>query len=119
MDCDTLVDICNGIKSSISLELLDLRHNIFDIEGLQGLINALMETMSIRHLYLETMTINFEGARIMSGMLMKNDCMIEELELNEADFDISSLDMIMEALYKADHLRRLSLAKNELTLQIC
>ena len=45
--------------------------------------------------------------------------MIEELELNEADIDIESLDIIMDALYKADHLRRLSLSKNMLTDRIC
>jgi len=45
--------------------------------------------------------------------------MIEELVLNEADFDIDSLDLIMEALYKADHLRRLSLSKNQLNNSIC
>ena len=50
---------------------------------------------------------------------MCDDCMIEELQLNEADFDIESLDLIMDALYKADHLRRLSLSKNMITREIC
>ena len=49
----------------------------------------------------------------------KQDCMVEELQLNEAEFDIESLDIIMEALYKADHLRRLSLSKNILNFNIC
>jgi Ran GTPase-activating protein (RanGAP) involved in mRNA processing and transport len=45
--------------------------------------------------------------------------MLEELELNEADINMESLDVIMEALYKADHLRRLSLSKNCLDEGIC
>ena len=45
--------------------------------------------------------------------------MIEELELNEADIDLESLDIIMNALYKADYLRRLSLSKNMLSNNIC
>lgn len=45
--------------------------------------------------------------------------MVEELELNEADLDIESLDYIMESMYKANHLRRLSLAKNTLDVNIC
>jgi|APSaa5957512535_1039671.scaffolds.fasta_scaffold324004_1 hypothetical protein len=45
--------------------------------------------------------------------------MLEELELNEADLDIESLDYIMESLYSADHLRRLSIAKNTLDINIC
>ena len=45
--------------------------------------------------------------------------MIEELVLNEADFDIDSIDIIMEALYKADHLKSLSLSKNQLSNSIC
>ena len=42
----------------MSLEYLDLRQNIFDQEGMVGLVNALKENMSIKHLFLESMTIN-------------------------------------------------------------
>ena len=38
LDCDTLLDICDGLKDSMSLEHLDLRFNIFDATGLAGLI---------------------------------------------------------------------------------
>ena len=39
--------------------------------------------------------------------------------MNEADFKVESLDTIMEALYKADHLAKLSLSKNLITAEIC
>lgn len=56
---------------------------------------------------------------MLAAFFAEQNCRIEELELNEADFDIESLDIIMDALYKADHLRRLSLSKNMLTSNIC
>lgn len=56
---------------------------------------------------------------MLAAFFERDDCMIEELELNEADVDIETLDVIMEAIYKADHLRRLSLAKNPLDFAIC
>ena len=45
--------------------------------------------------------------------------MVEELKLNDADFDDETLNIIMEALYKANHLRKLILAKNPLNSVIC
>ena len=45
--------------------------------------------------------------------------MLEELELNEADIDVESVDLIMEALTSRDTLKRLSLAKNELNKTLC
>ena len=56
---------------------------------------------------------------MLAAFFAQPNCRIEELELNEADFDIESLDIIMDALYKADQLRRLSLSKNMLTSNIC
>ena len=103
----------------MSLEFLDLRHNIFDSKGLAGTISALRESMSIKHLYLEDMKISLSDAKLLAEFFLQNDCMLEELELNEADINIESLDIIMEALYKADHLRRLSLSKNFLDEKIC
>jgi hypothetical protein len=35
---------------------------------------------------------------MLAGFLSQEECAIEELELNEADFDIESLDIVMEAL---------------------
>jgi Ran GTPase-activating protein (RanGAP) involved in mRNA processing and transport len=55
LDCDTLLEICSGISETMSLEYLDLRQNIFDKAGLQGLIKALEKSMTIKHLYLESM----------------------------------------------------------------
>ena len=46
----------------MSLEFLDLRHNIFDSRGLAGTISALRESMSIKHLYLEDMKISLSDA---------------------------------------------------------
>jgi hypothetical protein len=37
------------------------------------------------------------------------------LELNEANLDKSSLDLILEALYKRKTIKKLSLAKNYFT----
>jgi Ran GTPase-activating protein (RanGAP) involved in mRNA processing and transport len=119
LDCDTLLEIAKGLKQSMSLEFLDLRHNIFDSRGLAGTISALRESMSIKHLYLEDMKISLSDAKLLAEFFEQSDCMLEELELNEADINIESLDVIMEALYKADHLRRLSLSKNFLDEKIC
>lgn len=41
LDCDCLHEISNGILESMSMEYLDLRHNIFDAEGLAALISSL------------------------------------------------------------------------------
>jgi Ran GTPase-activating protein (RanGAP) involved in mRNA processing and transport len=62
LDCDTLLEISRGLKQSMSLEFLDLRHNIFDHRGLAGTINALRESMSVKHLYLEGMRISLTDA---------------------------------------------------------
>lgn len=75
--------------------------------------------MGIKHLYMESMQIHIDEAKLISKFIRKDECLIEELELNEADIDIEALDEIMAALCKADNLRRLSLAKNELTSSIC
>ena len=100
----------------MSLEYLDLRQNIFDEEGMVGLVNALKENMSIKHLFLESMTINNKQALVLADMLGEENCNIQQLELIEADFHIDTLDIIMEATYKADHLMKLSLAKNILDI---
>lgn len=119
LDCETLLKVGEGIEKCSSLEFLDLRHNVFDRDGFAGLISALKVNMSIKHLYLESMPIDLSEAKMLGAFFQRNDCMIEELELNEADLDIEILDEIMESLYKADHLRRLSLAKNYLSVNIC
>ena len=119
LDCETLLKVGQGIEQCPSLEFLDLRHNVFDRDGFAGLISALKVNMSIKHLYLESMPIDLSEAKMLAAFFQRNDCMIEELELNEADLDIEILDEIMESLYKADHLRRLSLAKNYLSVNIC
>lgn len=75
--------------------------------------------MSVRHLYLESMKIGQQEARLLADFFIQSDCMLEELELNEADVDVATIEIIMEAIYKADHLRRLSLAKNILNQQLC
>ena len=75
--------------------------------------------MTLKHLYLESMPVDQAEAQMLADFIAQDNCQIEELELNEADFDIESLDIIMEALYQADHLRRLSLSKNILTKNIC
>ena len=119
IDCESMLELCNGLKDSMSMEYLDLRHNIFDTEGLQVLIKSLEEINCIKHLYLESMKIDLNEAKMLAGFLSKKECAIEELELNEAYFELESLDIVMEALVKADHLRRLSLNKNILTFPIC
>jgi hypothetical protein len=101
------------------MEFLDLRHNIFDDAGLAGLIGALEANMVIRHIYLEGVTIGHAEAERLARFLDRKDCMLEELELNEADLNIESLDLIMESVCKADHLKKLTLAKNTLDVNIC
>ena len=56
---------------------------------------------------------------MLADLLGEESCNIEQLALNQADFDIDTLDTIMEALCKADHLHKLSLAKNILNVNIC
>ena len=55
--------------------------------------------MNIKHLYLESMEIHMQEAKLLSNFIRREECMLEELELNEADIDIEALDEIMEALY--------------------
>jgi hypothetical protein len=82
----------------MSLEYLDLRHNIFDEEGLGELIKSLKENCSIKHLYLESMSIGENEALLLAEFIKQKDCRIEELELNEADIEIKSLDIIMDSI---------------------
>lgn len=58
IDCDTLLELCHGLRESQSMEYLDLRHNIFDAKGLAELVRALGTHMSVRHLYLESLPID-------------------------------------------------------------
>jgi septation ring formation regulator EzrA len=55
--------------------------------------------MSVRHLYLESVMIHSEEAKLLSNFIRHEDCMLEELEINEADIDVAAIDEIMEALY--------------------
>ena len=41
IDCDCMLELCNGIKECTSLDYLDLRKNIFDSKGLAALILSL------------------------------------------------------------------------------
>ena len=75
--------------------------------------------MVIKHLNLEGMTINHSEAVRLATFLDKKDCMLEELELNEADLELDSLNLIMESVCTADHLKKLTLAKNTLDVNIC
>lgn len=119
LDSETLREICNGISDTMSLEYLDLRQNIFGKQGLKSLIKSLEKTMSIRHLFLESMEIHLQEAKLLSNFIRREECMLEELEINEADINVEAIDEIMEALYSKDTLRRLSLSKNELDLTMC
>jgi hypothetical protein len=75
--------------------------------------------MVIKHIYLEGMTIENAEAKRLAKFLDRKDCMLEELEINEADLNIECLDLIMESICKADHLKKLTLAKNTLDINIC
>jgi hypothetical protein len=75
--------------------------------------------MRIKHLLLEGMTINLKEAQMLAHFFERTDCLIEEFELNEAEVEFETLQVIMEAFFKADHLRRLSLSKNSLSPEIC
>ena len=59
-------EICEGIKESTSLEYLDLRHNIFDAQGLSSIIASLKDHMTIKHLYLESMRIDLQEAEMLA-----------------------------------------------------
>ena len=75
--------------------------------------------MTVKHLYLESVMIHKDEAKMLSNFISRDDCMLEELEINEADINVESIDLIMDSLFKRDTLIRLSLAKNELNLAIC
>ena len=75
--------------------------------------------MNIKHLFLESVQIHSEEASLISDFIKRDDCMLEELELHEADIDVEGIDLIMEALCVRDTLVRLSLSKNELNLTLC
>ena len=74
--------------------------------------------MSIKHLYLEGTPIDVNEAQLLSDFFSKNTCMIEELEINEAEIDCETIDIILRGTFKADHLKRLSLSKNYLSPDI-
>jgi len=104
----------------MSLEYLDLRHNIFNEEGLGELIKSLSENCSIRHLYLESMRFGEKEAKLLADFFKLKDCRIEELELNEADITLKSFDIIMDGIVSSEaFFRRLSLSKNLLDVTIC
>ena len=84
----------------MSLEYLDLRHNIFDEEGLGVLIESLKESCSIKHLYLESMSFGEKEAKLLADFFRLDDCMIEELELNEADIHVDALYIIMDGIFQ-------------------
>lgn len=119
IDCDTLEEICKGIERSESLEYLDLKQNIFDCRGVKYLINAISENMSVKHLYLEGVAVHTDEAELIAQFIKQEDCMLEELEINEADIDVDALDIVMEALKERKTLVKISLSKNELDKTIC
>ena len=55
-----------GIEKS-ALESLDIRHNLFDSVGLAALINALSKKMTIRELYLESMHLQMNDAKLLAA----------------------------------------------------
>lgn len=55
--------------------------------------------MSVKHLYLESVLIHLDEAKLLSNYIKNENCMLEELEINEADIDVESIDEIMDALY--------------------
>jgi len=73
----------------------------------------------MKSLYLESILIHINEAQLISNFLGNEQCCVEELEFNEAEIDQESLNVILEALFKRDTLRRLSLAKNEMSDELC
>ena len=69
LDCDTLQEICKGIKQSDALQYVDLKQNIFDKRGLRSLIDSLKANMCVKHLYLESVMIHFEEAKLLSAYI--------------------------------------------------
>ena len=57
LDSESLIEICQGLKESKTLEYLDLRKNYVNSDGLAALINAISEHKSIKHLCLEGIRI--------------------------------------------------------------
>lgn len=57
IDSVTLKKLCKGIKESVSLEYLDLKHNIFDEDGLHALFEALKVNMTVKTLFLAGLRI--------------------------------------------------------------
>lgn len=95
LDCEALLKICEGLRDNTSLTHLDLRHNIFDLGGLQGLIKALSEHMSLKNLLLESMPIGIKEANQLAKFFERDDCLIEEFELNEAEVEVEVMNKIL------------------------
>ena len=74
-----MLELCKGLKESMSIDYLDLRQNIFDRKGLATLIESLKEHMSVKHLALEGMSIDLDQAVMLADFIACDDCMLESI----------------------------------------
>ena len=68
-----MLELCTGLKESMSMDYLDLRQNIFDQKGLAALIQSLKEHMSVKHLALEGMRFDHAEAEMLARMKMEQE----------------------------------------------
>ena len=61
-----MLELCKGLRDSMSMDYLDLRQNIFDAKGLAALIQSLKEHMSVKHLALEGMRFDHAEAKMLA-----------------------------------------------------
>ena len=112
-------EIAKGIKESVHLKCIDLRHNLFEKEGLHALINALKNTMTCEILKLEGIFIDMEDADKLVSFLTHKDCHIKELELHDADMNFEVFEKVNQGLSKCKQLESISFSKNILGDALC
>ena len=86
-----------GISKHPDLEVLDLKGNLFEEDGLEALLVALFETMSCKRLFLSGFKVIRKNAECLSELLSHSKCKIIDLELNETEICDEDLKLIMEA----------------------
>lgn len=82
---NAMAELAKGIRESIHLTEVDMRHNHFEKQGLHDLINALKATMVCRKLKFECVYIDKEDADLLTTFLTDIDCSLEEIELHDND----------------------------------
>ena len=106
-DCKAL---CELLKSSHSLQRLDIHHNNLSSESVASIITGLSHS-TLKCLYLDYNPIGVEGASSMSDMLQHNTS-LEELYLRDDSVREEGVHQLINSLKHNQTLRQLWLPKN-------